>query len=335
MDKLYTFLNINSDEEFIVLILKIVLFIVVVVCTFLIYRYLKEYRVLKNSFTKTYNRLSESEKIRLQAQKQRKLIYGDTHDKGIMSKLDKMLDYSGIKEKFKFISSELVIVTTVLLSALAVIISNWLFNDITIGLIVLTVVIFTSISVLKLMCNFQYKRVHNSVLKFANVIENFAATSNDIVAIFEKSCVYLSEPLKSKIYNCVVEARNSGDKDYALRKLQDSIENDYFKELIRTLRISSGFEANYSEVIRDSKSALQNNLKYEAEKQALKNNARGEMLALAGVGALCIFMSSQITYMSLYDLLFNTGFFGKLLFYYLVVTALVVIYVGFIQSTKR
>lgn len=335
MDTIYKFLNINSNEEFAVIILTVVLFIAILVTTFLTLKYFKEYRVLKSSFTKTYNRLSESEKIRLQAQKQKKLIYGDTNDKSLLTKLDNMLAYSGLKQKFKFLSSELVLIALVLLSALSIIISNMIFGDITIGLVVLALVVFTFVSLLKLLCNFQYKRVHDSVLKFTNIIENFAATSNDLVAILEKSCVYINEPLKSKVYNCVVEARNSGDKDYALRKLQDSVENEYFKELIRTLRISSGFEANYSEVIRDGKSALQNNLKYEAEKQALRNNARGEMLALAGVGALCVFMSSQITYMSLSELLFNTGIFGKLLFYYLIATLLTVIYVGFIQSTKR
>lgn len=335
MEKLYKILNINSNEEFAVIILTVVLFIAVVTCTFLIKRYLKEYRVLKNNFTKTYNRLSESEKIRLQAQKERKLIYGDTHEKGLLTKLDNLLVYSGIKTKFKFMSSEIMLILIILVATISIIISQMITDDLTMGLVAATVFVFIMISVLKVMCNVQYKRVHDSVLKFTNIIENFAATSNDIIAILEKSCVYLSEPLKSKVYNCVVEARNSGDKDYALRKLQDSIENDYFKELIRTLRISSGFEANYSEVIREGKEALQNNLKYESEKQSLRNNARAEMLALAAVGMLCIFMSSQITYMTLYELLFMTGIVGKLLFYYMIVTGLVVIYVGFIKSTKR
>lgn len=335
MEKLYKILNINSNEEFAVIILTVVLFIAVVTCTFLIKRYLKEYRVLKNNFTKTYNRLSESEKIRLQAQKERKLIYGDTHEKGLLTKLDNLLMYSGIKTKFKFMSSEIMLILIILVATISIIISQMITDDLTMGLVAATVFVFIMISVLKVMCNVQYKRVHDSVLKFTNIIENFAATSNDIIAILEKSCVYLSEPLKSKVYNCVVEARNSGDKDYALRKLQDSIENDYFKELIRTLRISSGFEANYSEVIREGKEALQNNLKYESEKQSLRNNARAEMLALAAVGMLCIFMSSQITYMTLYELLFMTGIVGKLLFYYMIVTGLVVIYVGFIKSTKR
>lgn len=335
MEKLYKILNINSNEEFAVIILTVVLFIAVVTCTFLIKRYLKEYRVLKNNFTKTYNRLSESEKIRLQAQKERKLIYGDTHEKGLLTKLDNLLMYSGIKTKFKFMSSEIMLILIILVATISIIISQMITDDLTMGLVAATVFVFIMISVLKVMCNVQYKRVHDSVLKFTNIIENFAATSNDIIAILEKSCVYLSEPLKSKVYNCIVEARNSGDKDYALRKLQDSIENDYFKELIRTLRISSGFEANYSEVIREGKEALQNNLKYESEKQSLRNNARAEMLALAAVGMLCIFMSSQITYMTLYELLFMTGIVGKLLFYYMIVTGLVVIYVGFIKSTKR
>lgn len=335
MEKLYKILNINSNEEFAVIILTVVLFIAVVTCTFLIKRYLKEYRVLKNNFTKTYNRLSESEKIRLQAQKERKLIYGDTHEKGLLTKLDNLLMYSGIKTKFKFMSSEIMLILIILVATISIIISQMITDDLTMGLVAATVFVFIMISVLKVMCNVQYKRVHDSVLKFTNIIENFAATSNDIIAILEKSCVYLSEPLKSKVYNCIVEARNSGDKDYALRKLQDSIENDYFKELIRTLRISSGFEANYSEVIREGKEALQNNLKYESEKQSLRNNARAEMLALTAVGMLCIFMSSQITYMTLYELLFMTGIVGKLLFYYMIVTGLVVIYVGFIKSTKR
>lgn len=334
MELIFKLLNITSYEELAVLILQVILFIAVFYFCYISIKYLIAYRVLKSAIDRTYSRLSDSEKIRLNLKNEQKLVYGDIEEKGIINKLDKIITYSGLKYKYKFINTETILLFWIIQAALAIIISSRL-NAFMYGLLFAICVVVMTYMGLSIFTNIQYKAVHKSILKFVNIIENFAATSNDIITILEKSCAYAQNPIKDAVYRCVVEARNSGDKDFALRRLQDSIENEYFKEMIRTLRIASSYEANYSEVVRDCKAMLQQSLKYEAEKQSIRNNGRNDMLTLTAVGVICVFLTESISGYTVAELLFETGLVGQLLFYYLVFCLLVVIYVGFIKGMRR
>lgn len=334
METVFKILNISSYEELAVIILEVILFITLFYFCYVSIKYLINYRILKRAVDRTYSRLSDREKIRLNLKKEQKIVYGDIEEKGVINNLDRILTYSGLKYKYKFVSTEMILLFWVVQAALAIIVGQRL-GAFLYGLLFALAVIAITYMTLSVFSNIQYKIVHKSILKFVNIVENFAATSNDIITILEKSCAYAQNPIKDAVYRCVVEARNSGDKDYALRKLQDNIENDYFKELIRTLRIASNYEANYVEVIRDCKSVLQQSLKYESEKQAIRNNGRGDMLVLTAVGALCLFLTESISGYTISELLFSTGIVGQLLFYYLVFCILVVIYVGFIKGMRR
>ena len=334
MSTVFKILNISSYEELAVIILEIILFLLLFSFVFTSIKYLLNYRILKSVVDRTYTRLSDKEKVRLNLKKEQKLVYGDIEEKGVINKLDRILTYSGLKHKFKFLNTELILLFWIVESALAVIIAQY-FDAFLYGVIIALLIIVITYMSLSVFSNIQYKTVHKSILKFVNIVENFAATSNDIITILEKSCAYAQNPIKDAVYRCVVEARNSGDKDYALRKLQDSIENEYFKELIRTLRIASNYESNYVEVIRDCKSMLQQSLKYESEKQSIRNNGRNDMILLTAVGVLCISLTESISGFPIKELLFNTGIFGQLLFIYLAFCLIVIIYIGFIKGMRR
>lgn len=333
--KIQDILETFYADDTVVLVLKIIFFLLLFAFCFLVMKYITDYRIIKNMATKTYDRLSENEKVRLNQNKEKQLVYGDSEEKGIVASLDRLITYSGIKRKLKFISTEVILMSWVMVSAFSIIIGQLIIKNMLFGLVFAALYIVITYMTLLVMSNIQYKRVHSSVIKFVNIIENFAATNNDIISILEKSCGYIGNPLKQCVYSCVVEARNSGDKDFALRKLQDSVENTYFKELVRTLRIASNYEANYTEVIREGKNNLQQSLKYESEKQAIRNNGRNDMLMIGVVGVLCVFMSQSVSGMTLKELWFETGIFGNIIFYYLIFVAIVVIYLGFIKGMKK
>lgn len=318
-----------------VTILQILLLLLIFALCYLVIKYLTDYRIVREALSKVYSRLSEIEKLRIQSSKERELVYGDIEQKGISNKLDRLITYSGIQYKLKFVNTEVVLVFWIVATSLSIIIAELAADNIMLGVVIAVIIDMTVYMILISMANRQYKQIHNSVVKFVNLIENFSATNNDLISIFERACIYIENPLRRHIYDCVITARTSGDKDYALRKLQDSIQNDYFKELIRTLRISSSFESNYSEIIRDGKEALQNNLKYETEKQSIRKTGRIEMLTLGLVGIMCVFMSTSISNMSLMELFFGTGIVGNILAGYIVVCALVVIYIGFIKGMQK
>lgn len=335
MEKILRLL-IEIGSKDITVILLYIMFIASLFCLlFFLIKYMTEYRVIRDALSRAYSRLSEIEKLRIQQSKEKSLVYGDTEEKGLNHKLDRLITYSGIQNKIKFINTEVLTVSWIIVSALSIIISELSVDNIMYGLVLSITYIALTYIILVFLANQQYNKIHHSVIKFANLIENFSATNNDLISIFEKACLYIEDPLRRHIYDCVINARTSGDRDYALRKLQDSVQNNYFKELIRTLRISSSFEANYSEIIRDGKEALQNTLKYESEKQSIRKNGRIEMLTLGGVGFMCILMSSSISGLKLTELLFETGIVGHILTVYLVICALTVVYVGFIKGMQK
>lgn len=334
MKELFEILEFGS-QSVPVIVLQVVLIIALFTLCYSTIRYLIDYRVIRDTLTRAYTRLSEIEKLRLQASKQKRLVYGDTEEKGIVDKMDRLITYSGIQQHIKFVNTEVLLVSWILVSTLAIIITELTLDNIMYGILVAIGYIFCTYVLLVALASQQYNKIHHSVIEFVNLIENFSATNNDLISIFERACIYIDNPLRHHIYDCVITARTSGDRDYALRKLQDSIQNDYFKELIRTLRISATFESNYSEIIRDGKEALQNNLKYESEKQSIRKNGRIEMLVLAAVGFMCIFMSSSISGLTLTELLLETGIIGYILTVYMVICALTVVYVGFIKGMQK
>ena len=87
----------------------------------------------------------------------------------------------------------------------------------------------------------------------------------------------------------------TGDKSKAIRNLEKRIEHEKFKELIRNLEICSRYEANYGEVIKDSRGLLREYLATVKERKAILNNARIEIAMIIGCCGLVFWMMNDFT----------------------------------------
>ena len=282
------------DSELLVYSMYIYLFALLFYVVYSAMNYFKYYSRMQKTIQSVYNRMNEQEKIRAQVERRQRDIHGAGGKHDYLAKIDEELAYSGIKEKIKWITTEiyliLVALITVIVATVVTVVFGWGY-----GVIAAALVVIAFKMMLSLMANNRDKKTASIMLQFMNIIDNFSKTSDDLVNILEKSSKYLEEPLGSQIYDAVVEAKNTGDTLQALQDLQDKVRNKHFKVLMRNLEISSRFETNYSDIIEDCRNIFHEYLKSEKEKRTLRVNGMLEIGTMLICGIFCIYIIGDIT----------------------------------------
>lgn len=312
----------------------IYLFLCLMYIVYSIFNYFKYYSKMKNKLSVLYAQMGEQERARAEAERRERDIHGAGIKKDWLQKLDEELAYSGIKDKLKWLTTEIFVtvvgVTDVVVSTIVLTLAGPLNGIITFALIIAffkLLIVFTS--------NARDKRTEEQLLQFMNIIDNFSKTSDDLVDILEKASRYIQDPLSSQIYEAVQEARNSGDRYIALQDLMDSSKNKHFKLLIRNLETSSRYENNYSDIIEDCRTIFHDYIRAQKEKRSIRYSGIIEILMMVGTGSMCLSMIGQMTDEgSVIDMLLNNGTAGMILFWVIVAAMLVSLYIAVFQILR-
>lgn len=250
-----------------VILLKICLFLAVGLTAFLLLTCLKEHKVFSTVAGSVYEKAKEQEEERQSEQSRLLLIEGRQEKTNLLYKLDLLVLQSNIRKIIPFASTEILLVLTIVLSAggFAVatsITGTWIF-----GVLGFIGIGFWCYTVLYFMALNNYRKTEESLMTFINLLENYSS----------------------------MEAEMTGDKGRAIRNLEKRIEHEKFKELIRNLEICSRYEANYGEVIKDSRSLLREYLAAAKERKAILNNARIEIAMIIACCGVVFWMMNDFT----------------------------------------
>lgn len=334
MDDFKVLLREFLDSQFLVYALYIYLFALIFYIIYCALNYFKYYSRMQKNIQSLYSRMNEQEKLRAQAERQQRDIHGAGGKHDMLARIDEELAYSGIKEKVKWITTELFIIISVLFIAIITTIFTVL-KGIWIGIVAGAVTYLLIRLVIGLMVTVRNKKTESIMLQFMNIVDNFSKTSDDLIAIFEKASKYIEEPLSGQIYDAVIEARNTGDTLQALQELQDRVKNKHFKVLVRNLEISSRFETNYSDIIEDCRDIFHNYLKGEKEKRSLRIQGLLEILVMLCCGFLCIYLISDIVEEgNIISLLINNGPLGIAVLALLIGSAVLSLYIAVFKILK-
>jgi Flp pilus assembly protein TadB len=280
--------------------------------------------------------MSDQEKARAQAERQMRDIHGAGGKRDWLARVDEELAYSGIKEKLKWITTEVYLVIVIVSAAVVATFVTTATNSPVYGLFagIFTVIIYRAI--IGVMANARDQKTEAIMLQFMNIVDNFSRTSDDLINIFEKASRYIEEPLSSQIYDAVISAKNTGDTMQALQDLQDKVKNKHFKVLIRNLEISSRFETNYSEIIEDCRQTFHDYLQSEKEKRSIRANGILEIGTMLLCGAFCIGVLTSIADSSnIIELLLAGGFTGKALLVFLIFAIIASLYIAVFQILRK
>lgn len=296
--------------------------------------YFKYHSRMQKTLQALYVQMSDQEKARAEAERQQRDIHGEGVKTDWLGRLDEELAYSGIKEKFSWLTTELYVIivmltATLVMTVVVVVAGLWQ------GLMAACLVISAFKLVITLISNARDRKTETQLLQFMNIIDNFSKTSDDLVEILEKASRYIDDPLGGQIYDAVQEARNTGDSMMALQDLQNSVKNKHFKILIRNLETSSRFENNYSDIIEDCRNIFHDYIRAQKEKRSLRMNGVMEILIMVAVGILSIVMVGQMTEEgNVIKILLNNGTAGIVLFWILIGGIVASLYIAIFQVLR-
>lgn len=261
------------------LMLEILFSITLFTLIYFTFNILKEQNILKKILDSLDNKYQERKARR----KDFRLKEGNTEKINLIQRLDLLIERSNLRNKIP-LNSEVYIVGTLIIAILGFFTSKkisevWIFN-----LIVFICVLLSSYLIIYIYSNAIYEKVDNNLILFINVLQNFSSTTEDIVTIFEKTIPYIKEPLKTYVQEFVNDAKINGNLKIAFESFQDKIENERFKNIIKNIEISSRHEANYDEVLIESRSILKGYFKHKEKKKAIKKNGNFEI-------GICLSMS--------------------------------------------
>lgn len=311
------------------------LFLLLVYIVYSALNYFKYHSRMQKTIQSIYVQMSDQEKARAEAERQQRDIHGEGVKQDWLSKVDEELAYSGIKEKLKWITTELYLIIVTLTATIMTTLFV-LFAGLWQGLLAGILSVGAFKIAITLLCNARDRKIEAQLLQFMNIIDNFSSTSDDLIDILEKSSRYIDEPLGSQIYDAVQEARNTGDSLLALQDLQNSVQNKHFKILIRNLETSSRFENNYSDIIEDCREIFHEYIKAQKEKRSIRSNGLMEILIMVATGVMSIGMVGQIADGgNVIDILLSGGTAGIVIFWLLVGVAALAMYVAFFQVMRE
>lgn len=241
-----------------------------------------------DSFSKKY----EERQIEQEA----KLLYeGATEEKTFMERIDLLLQRSRLKEALPFLTSEILILIT-LLAAVVISITVYAYCKFLIASIAAFIlVIFAVIITLQFMARITFNKIDKIQLGYSSVLKNLSISNSDIVLIFEKSIPYASEPLKGYVEQFVFECKKGIPISKAFKGFEDKIENKRFKQLIKNLEIASKHDANYEKVLNESRIIFKH---YFAEKERRKKaiiNGRAGILLIVIIGFVVLKLLEAFT----------------------------------------
>lgn len=254
---------------------NIFMFILLLFTAFLIVRAAVENNVLNRlkqwMKDSENNRITEEEMLRLQEGKQEKA--------NKFYRLDLMLNQSGIKRKLEFMSSEYLILLSVL-SAVAGYIVTGMIKSWNVAAIVGMTVLFIPFLTVKLLAGINHGRVEKQIIHFLNMIENYSRTQDNIVSIFGKVYPFLEEPLSTAVRECYTEAYNTGDVSVAFRKLESKIVHEKLSDILQNLELCGMHEANYQVIISESRAVMTRYIASKTAAKGIADKAKYEFITL-------------------------------------------------------
>lgn len=295
--------------------------LLLIVLTYLIYntiKYIQGSKAIEKSVVKVFSATETKYKNRKAIEEAKMLEDGNQEKKSFIYKLDLMIERSGLRKKMPFLNTEVYLGLTIIVATLGYIIATLISGVWLLGAVVIMITVIIAYGIIYILSGIAYEKVDKTILTFVNILENYSGANDDIVSILGKTYPYLENPLKEHVEDFYNEVNSSGDTTRAFRNLEAKIENERFKEIIRNLEICSRHEANYQEIIKDTRVTLMDYLEAKQKRKAIINQGRIEILMSLGLCSVMVFMVSGFT-PNLFNMLINSVIGNGILLYCIIV----------------
>lgn len=293
-----------------------------------IYEYLNKYGIVSKYAKNTYTRLCDMNKNREKQNAIALIEKGNEKDKSILAIIDRIITYSGINRKIKWVNTEVTISINIICIIFIISSVSVTTKSIINGVVTAIIMELVVVIALVIQCNRNYIKVEENSAQFMGCVENFSASSSDLIEILDKVGKYVDPVISREIDRCVTEANNSGNATASLIRLENTFENSYWKLIIRNLAICSRYSCNYTDAIKQLKDIVEEYIAYERQKREEYRNNRVMIAILLAVGIFAMNYVAAITETTLGDMLFT----NRIMLLVTVIALVTVIYISVIKG---
>lgn len=231
----------------------------------------------------TENRLYEEEQLQR--------LQGNRDKKKFLYRMDEMLLQSGIRNKMPFMTTELFLTMIIVVAVIVFYFVSTITREFIFAVLAVIFVVMMVYGALKFLLFANKSKLDDDILQFANMLENYSRTTDDIVSILGQVYVYLNDPLKTVVRECYTEMKSTGDIPSAFARLSAKIGNRKFEELLQNIEMCSRHETNYEAVIAGNKVIIKD---YLAEKEISKQMALSARLEICVLFVIAVYVVSMI-----------------------------------------
>lgn len=265
--------------------LYFVLFVCLVIFSYFLVKLFIDLKKRKflNNFIDSFSKREEERKIEENA---RYLIEGETSDTTLINKIDRVIQRSRLKIIFPFLTSEILIMFTLVISTTAAAVVFFIFHYLLFSLSAFVITLSIIIIVLQSKAKKTFNKIDDQLLHYNEILDNLSTANKDILSIFEKSISYSEEPLKSYSEQFVFEIKNGVPIEKAFKNYIDKVENNRFKMLLKNMYVASKYSANYHAILEESGDIIGD---YNIIKRTKKLKVRSGRIGILIIVALGVF----------------------------------------------
>lgn len=242
-------------------------------------------------------------------------LYGNTDEKmSKLTKLDTELEMSGIRRKFPFVTTEILIACLVGVLVVTIIGVFSLTSNFLLTVMVVMLMVFAYKLTMKMLIEKNIKNIDDGLVEFVNQLYSYSNASNDIVTIVGYAVPYLSEPLYSVMHACVQEARMTGNIDIAFQRVNLKLKHRQLNMFLDNLVECSHNSANYKEVIDRSYETISVYVSNKEERKAKAMEGNVAIISMLVVLFISLLFILKVFLKETMYSFFFSSFGGKVIF---------------------
>ena len=289
-----------------------IIFICFIGLSYLLVNTIKEKEVFNVVAERLKVRTNVISKARIKSSEEEYKLVGNDEKVDFFTKIDIVINVSGLKRKFPHINTELVLLFVALITLVVGILSAIILQNTMFVLLACIITIFFFYFLYHAVSDMQVKKIDEGILQFANLLHSYSYQS-DLISVFESITPQLEEPLRTAVATCVAESRVDGDVSAAIGRLSLKMRHRKLTELLQALEAGSKNNANYKAIIGRCYDSI---TIYKGEKEVRRATVRGariNIILMLLIFVLCI--ATLVVFLELpLSLIFFSDIVGNIMF---------------------
>lgn len=220
-------------------------------------------------------------------------------------RLERLLYYSGIRQRFPALSAESWVAGSLAVTGILAF-TAMVFGGIRAALLTMIAVMAVEAVTLRYLRTRNLRAVNDNLIKLLDFLGNYSITAAEVTGTLDQVSRYMEEPIRTALEECYIEAQVTGDTGIALLSMAEKVEHPKFQELARNMEISIRYCADFTTLVSSSRRSMREHLRIAQERKAMLREAIVNMALLLVMSLAVLLTVGHLINMSFRELVWGT-----------------------------